>query len=341
MKTLVTGATGLVGHFLVEQLLKKNTEVRAFCLPGEDRQNIDGMDIEIVEGDLRDEASVKRAVKGVKRIFHVAAAVTTWVPPGNRSSYHINTLGTRYLADAALANDVEQFIFTSTCSVLGPPLEPGRMTNERDFFMMWNIRDHYIRSKVAAMQEVWRAGARGLSTRVVYPSSPIGPGDFVPGPWGKMLLRLQEGKMPVVVDGPNNWVDARDCARGHILASEKGENGEDYIICGENRTMEEAVNIVSEFLGKEPPKMKIPTGVAKVLGFTLETVANQLPKPFEPPFTGGQLSMAEKYMHGFDGSKARKKLGYKPEFSIQDTLRDSYAYFEGWSSDRINAAVGM
>lgn len=341
MKTLVTGATGLVGHFLVEQLLEEGTAVKAFCLPREDRQNVEGQDIEIAEGDLRDEASVKRAMKGVDRVFHVAAMVNTWVPPGDRMNYHVNTLGTRHLLDAALhSGKVKQFVFTSTCSVLGPPLEAGRMTNERDFFMMWNIRDHYIRSKVAAMQEVYRFGARGLPVRVVYPSSPIGPGDFVPGPWGKMLLRIQQGKMPVVVDGPNNWVDARDCARGHLLVSKKGKDGEDYIICGENRTVEEAVGIVSEFLGKTPPKLKIPTGVAKVVGLGIETLSNQWLK-FEPPFTGGQLSMAEKYMHGFDGSKAQRELGYKPQFSLQDTLRDTYAYFENWPSDRIDKAVGM
>lgn len=339
MKTLVTGATGLVGHFLVEQLLDKGVDVKAFCLPREDRQNIDGFDIEIAEGDLRDEASVKKAMKGVNRVFHVAALVNTWVAPGDRITYNINTLGTRHLLDAAIHGKVEKFVFTSTCSVLGPPLEGGRMTNERDFFMMWNIRDHYIRSKVAAMQEVWKYGAMGLDVRVCYPSSPIGPGDFVPGPWGKLLLRISQGKMPVLVDGPNNWVDARDCARGHILAMEKGKKGEDYIICGENRTMEEAVTLVSSFLGKEPPKLKIPTGVAKVVGIGLEAVSNSFIKK-EPPFTGGQLSMAEKYMNGFDGSKARKELGYSPQYSLDDTMRDTFAYFENWSSERIDKAVG-
>ena len=168
----------------------------------------------------------------------------------------------------------------------------------------------------------------GLPVVIVNPSTPIGPRDIKPTPTGRMILEAAAGRMPAFVDTGLNVVHVDDVARGHLLAFERGEIGERYILGGTNMTLAEILGVIAELVGRPPPRVKIPHDLILPLAFGVEAWARlRGPGAPEPFVTVDGIKMAKKRMF-FTSLKAEAALGYSAR-PPRDALADAVAWFRG------------
>jgi dihydroflavonol-4-reductase len=229
MTTLVTGATGFVGSHVARQLVSAGHSVRVLVRPASNLRSLEGLPIERAEGDLRDCVSLGRAMKGVRRVFHVAADYRLWTRHPEEI-YESNVEGTRLLFEAARSAGVERVVYTSTVATIAVPGAAGSLPNEETRATLNQMVGHYKRSKFLAELEAIKAAAAGLPVVIVNPTAPVGPGDWKPTPTGRIILDFLNGKMPAYVDTGLNVVAVEDVAAGHLLAAERGRIGERYIL---------------------------------------------------------------------------------------------------------------
>jgi len=207
MTTLVTGASGFLGSHVTRQLVSRGEDVRVLLRPSSTNRAIADLSLEYVTGDLRDPASVARAMQGARRVFHVAADYRLWARR-KQDIYDSNVGGTKNLLDAAVRAGVEQFIYTSTVATIAVdrPQLPDESTDAR----LEEMVGHYKRSKWMAEQEVLKAAKAGLPAIVVMPTTPVGPWDWKPTPTGKIILDFLNGKMPGYVETGLNFVGVEE-----------------------------------------------------------------------------------------------------------------------------------
>jgi len=236
MTTLVTGAAGFLGSHVTRQLVARGDEVRVLLRASSTNRAIADLSLEYVTGDLRDPASLDRAMKGIKRVFHVAADYRLWARR-KQDIYDSNVGGTKNLLAAAKRAGVEQLIYTSTVATIA--VDRPQLPNEFTDAKLEEMVGHYKRSKWMAEREVLNAAKSGLPVIVAMPTTPIGPWDWKPTPTGKIVLDFLNGKMPGYVKTGLNFVGVEECAAGHLLISEKGKIGERYLLGGENLTLKE------------------------------------------------------------------------------------------------------
>ncbi|MGH6821770.1 MAG: hopanoid-associated sugar epimerase, partial [Methylocella sp.] len=236
MTTLITGATGFVGSAVLRRLLNAGHAVRALARPGSLQRNIEGLNIEVVTGDLRDPATLKQAVSGCRALFHVAADYRLWAP-NPQEIYTSNVTGTRNLLLAAAEAGIGRIVYTSSVATLGINAD-GSPADEETPAALSDMIGHYKRSKFLAEAEVRRlAMDQGLPVVIVNPSAPIGPRDVKPTPTGRTVLDAARGRMPAYVDTGLNVVHVNDVAQGHLDAFQRGRVGERYILGGENMSL--------------------------------------------------------------------------------------------------------
>jgi len=228
MRALVTGAAGFVGSWVVKELLREGIEVRAFVRPQSDLRNLQGLQVELAYGDLRQRESVDRAVRGCQMLFHVAAFYSAREADAPLL-YEINVGGTRNVLEAALEAGVEKVVHTSTIGTIGRPAKGG-LPDESVAFNLWDTASHYVKSKYLAERLALAMARRGLPVVVVNPCAPVGPGDLKPSPTGRRIVDYLRGKIPPYPEGGINFIAVEDVARGHLLAAEKGRVGERYIL---------------------------------------------------------------------------------------------------------------
>ena len=321
MKTLVTGATGLVGSSLVRELLKDNVEVRVLIRETSDTRNIDGLDVERAYGDIRDTESMKAALKGCDTFYQTAALIAFWVP-NSKIFYDINVEGAKTALNAALEQEVEKVVYTSTMWAIGAH-GADTPANEDAEFNGWKTGDHYVRSKYLGEVEAQKICKQGLPLVIVNPAGVIGVRDIKPTPSGKMIVDVINKKMPGYIDGGMNLVDVEDVARGHILAAQKGRIGERYILGNENMSIRDYLGLIGEVSGVKPPRLKIPYPLAIMLGYGYQLVSNITKKP--PVLTAPMVRMGSKYAY-FDSSKAVNELGF-PQTPIKTTVEKAVNWF--------------
>ncbi len=331
MTTLVTGATGFVGSAVARALLDRGHRVRALVRAGGDRRNVEGLELELVEGDLDDADSLERAVAGCRHLFHVAADYRLWVPDPQRMHAR-NVEGTRKLMQAAQRAGVERIVYTSSVAVLGL-LPGGEPADEDTPSSLGDMIGAYKRSKFQA-EEVVRELVRtdGLPAVVVNPSAPIGPRDVKPTPTGRMVLDAATGRMPAYVDTGLNVVHVDDVAEGHLLALERGAVGARYVLGGENMSLREILEEVARIAGRRAPRVRLSPGVLEPVAHVFEAWARRFGG--EPRVTLDALRMARKRMY-FKSDKARRELGYAPR-AAELALRDAVDWFrrEGYAGAR-------
>jgi len=322
-KALVTGAAGFIGSHVVDQLTAKGIDVRAAVLPNERTHNIDHYQPEIVRGDMLDKDFVKEIVKDVDTVFHLAAVYATWMPDW-KPLWEVNMQGSRNVLWACMnAKNVKKVVYTSSLSAIG--LLPGRAaSNETTPFNQYDALP-YILSKYLSQQEALDFAEQGLNLTVVNPAFPFGPGDVAPTPTGGIIMKMIEGGARFSFPGGFNLVDVRDVAAGHILAAEKGRQGEKYILGNENVTGEEFSKICAEILGKSDRVIPLPgmlvEGGAQLAQFIADNITHS--KPYIIP---KELKYASQFAF-MDCNKARKELGYNPR-DVRISLRDSIAWFQ-------------
>ena len=254
MTTLVTGAAGFLGSHVTRQLVARGEEVRVLMRASSSNRAISDLPLEYVTGDLRDPASLERAMKGVQRVFHVAADYRLWAKR-SQDIYDSNVGGTKNLLAAAKAAGVSQLIYTSTVATIA--VDRPELPNEFTDSKLEEMIGHYKRSKWMAEQEALKAAKEGLPVVVAMPTTPVGPWDWKPTPTGKIILDFLNGKMPGYVETGLNFVGAEECAAGHLLVAERGKVGERYMLGAENLTLKEMLDTLAKITNLPAPGMKI------------------------------------------------------------------------------------
>lgn len=301
--TLVTGASGFIGWHVARLLTERGQKVRALVRP---TSTLRELEVEQVAGDLRDAASLDRAVAGCERVFHVAADYRLWARH-SKELYESNVEGTRNLLEAARKHGVERFVYTSTVGCIGVPR--GGLGDETVPVTLGEMSGAYKRSKFLAERVALEFAALGFPVVVVNPTAPVGDHDVKPTPTGKIVLDFLKGAMPAFIDTGLNLVDVRDAAEAHLLASERGRPGERYIVGCENLTLAEILQKLARLTGTAAPRMKLPYAVAYAAGVMTTGWARVTGNPPRAPLDA--VRMAKKKMF-VSTDKARRALGFAP-----------------------------
>lgn len=322
MKAFVTGATGFIGSNVVRALLKRGVKVCVLVRPNANRNNLVGLDVELVEGDLLDFDSLRRGMYGCEQVYHVGALYSFWVRP-RRLIYDVNVEGTRNVLQAAMDAKMEKVVYTSSVAALGLR-EDGQPADETTPVSFKNIIGDYKKSKYLA-EQVTLEFAQDLPVVIVNPSFPVGPGDIKPTPTGQTILDFLNRKMPAYVDTGMNVVDVEDVALGHLLAAEKGRVGERYILGGENLTMKQLLHLLAEITGLPAPRFRLPYYPILAMSFLNAGFCTLFPS-CTPRMTPQTIRMSRHLMF-FDPSKAVEELGF-PQTPARDALGKAVAWFE-------------
>jgi dihydroflavonol-4-reductase len=321
MDALVTGGTGFIGANLVRELLSAGATVRVLARSSSDRRALAGLPVEVREGDLLDPASLRHAVVGVSRVFHVAADYRLWVrdPP---LLYRANVEGTRAVLEAAAEAGAGRIVHTSSVGALGIPRD-GTPGTEETPVSLDHMVGPYKRSKYLAEQVAMELAAKGAPVVIVNPSAPVGPWDVKPTPTGQMIVDFMRGKMFATLDTGLNLVHVRDVARGHLLAAERGRVGQRYILGNANLSLAAIGTLLAEITGRQAPRLRVPYAVAWCTSLCTEVVARVRGGPPAIPLTA--VRMARKRMY-FSAAKAVRELGV-PSTDVRVALRDAVEWF--------------
>jgi dihydroflavonol-4-reductase len=306
MTTLVTGAAGFLGSHVARQLVARGESLRVLMRPSSNNRAISDLPLEYVTGDLRDAASLDRAMNGAKRVFHVAADYRLWAK-NPQEIYDSNVGGTRNLLTAAKKASVDQVIYTSTVATIA--VDRPELPNETTDTKLDEMIGHYKRSKWMAEQEVLRAAKEGLPAIVAMPTTPVGPWDWKPTPTGKIILDFLNGKMPGYVETGLNFVGVEECAAGHLLVSERGKTGERYLLGAENLTLKDLLDALARITGLRAPSMKIPHGVALGVAYVESAFSRLIGKEPQIPVEGVKIAQHKMFV---DCSRAQRELGFQP-----------------------------
>src|SRR5215471_8465660 len=305
MTTLVTGAAGFLGSHVARQLVARGEDVRVLMRPSSSNRAISDLPLEYVTGDLRDARSLERAMKGVQRVFHVAADYRLWAKR-SQDIYDSNVGGTKNLLAAAKRAGVEQLIYTSTVATIA--VDRPELPNESTDAKLEEMVGHYKRSKWMAEREALQAAKEGLPVIVAMPTTPVGPWDWKPTPTGKIILDFLNGKMPGYVETGLNFVGVEECAAGHLLVAEKGNVGERYLLGAENLTLKELLDTLAKITGLPAPSMKIPHGLALGVAYAETAFSRLIGREPQIPVEGVRIAQ---HLMFVDCSRARRELGFQ------------------------------
>jgi dihydroflavonol-4-reductase len=339
---LVTGASGFIGSSVVRALLGRGVHVRALIEPGRGDDNLVGLPVERVVGDIRDQVTVDKAVDGIPTVFHLAAVYRFWAADPNLF-YDVNVGGTMNVLRAATRAECRRLVYTSTVATLGVA-ENGIPASEQSLVHFEHLFGHYKRSKYLAEHEVLRAGASGLPVVLVHPTFPVGEGDSAPTPTGRTIVEFLNGRIPAYVDTALNVVHVDDVARGHVLAAEAGRQGHSYILGGENMSLRVLLATLAEICGLAAPRVRLHPRLVLPIVRTAEWAEAAVLRR-EPTLPSEPVRMATTRME-YDDSRARTELGY-PSVPAREALVRAvrwyleHGYVKPSRAKRIRRAPGL
>jgi len=306
LKAFVTGATGFLGSHVARVLADQGADLRLLVRPTSNLKNLQGLKAETATGDLRDSASLEKAVSGCDSVFHVAADYRLWVRDPNEM-YRSNVEGTRSILEAARRNGVRRVVYTSSVATIGFRTD-GQPADEDSPVSLAHMIGYYKRSKFMAEQVAMEAGRSGMEVVTVNPTTPIGEQDVKPTPTGRIVVDFMKRKFPAYVETGLNLVDVRECARGHVAAYEKGRTGERYILGGEDLTLKQILDKLGQITGLPSPKVKLPYLFAFAAGVVDEAITGMILRR-EPRATVDTVRMGKKKMFA-SSAKAERELGW-------------------------------
>lgn len=318
---LITGAAGFVGSAVARALCAQHVRLRVIVRDESARGNLDGLDAEIVTGDLRDRGMVDQAMHGIRHVFHVAADYRLWAP--NPADIIANNLAmTRNVMEAALAAGVERIVYTSSVATIPPA--PGGVADETADSDRYAPVGAYKQSKLAAERLVNdMVATRGLPAVIVNPSTPIGPRDIKPTPTGRIIVEAASGRMPAYVDTGLNLAHVDDIAAGHLAALNHGRIGERYILGGQDVALGEMLNEIARQTGSRGPVGRLPAGPLMPLAW-LNEIRCRLTGD-EPFLTLDGLRMARQPMY-YSSAKAQGELDYRAR-DWREAVADALDWF--------------
>jgi dihydroflavonol-4-reductase len=321
MIVAVTGATGHIGANLVRSLLARKHRVRALVF--EHTRGIDGLDVEVVKGDIRDPATLERAFSGAEVVYHLAAIISLsmndW--PVLEST---NVQGTHNVVEACLKCGVRRLVhFRSIHAVSQEPMNTP-VDELRPLVDSFDCPP-YDRSKAAGEREVRQGIEQGLDSVILNPTGVIGPHDYQLSFFGEVLLLMAQGKLPALVEGGFDWVDARDVAEAAIHAEEMAPTGAKYLLSGKWASVRELAKMVEEIAGTPAPRLVVPTWMART-GAPIMTAFSQMTGK-RPLYTSASIRALYTCNSNISHDRATSELGYHPR-PIKETLADTLLWFQ-------------
>jgi dihydroflavonol-4-reductase len=318
---VVTGATGHIGTTLIRKLITRKEKVRAVVMPGEDITPLKGLEIEIIQGDVRDSGSLKQAFEGANLVYHLAGVIS--ILPGNKNLLTgVNVIGTQNVVEACLKSGVKRLIYTSSIHAVKESPQ-GTCIDESCPYDPASVLGDYAKSKAQATLEVKKGIQRGLDAVIVCPTGVIGPYDYKISEMGNLFQRFLKKKMKICVSGAYDFVDVRDVAEGHILAGLKGRTGEGYILSGERISIPKLFSLLENITGIKAPGFQVPSWLARTAGI-LATPYYLLSKT-KPLFTAYSIDVLNSNSL-VSSEKARRELGFSAR-SIRDSVIDTITWF--------------
>lgn len=318
----ITGATGFIGSAVARKLIRDGCQVRALVRPGSPRFHLRGLDLDFVEGDIRDAQSIRRAMTGIRSVFHLAADYRLWALDRNEI-FLSNVEGTRIVMQEARRAGVERVVYTSSVATLGLRLN-GSPADETLALSQNDGIGAYKRSKIAAERLVETMVVNdGLPAVIVNPSTPIGPRDVRPTPTGRIVVEAARGHMPGFVNTGLNLVHVDDVAAGHVAAWKRGVIGERYILGGENVPLAGMLAEIARLTGRRPPRLRFPNAAIVPIAYLAESVARLTRR--EPFVTLDGIRMSKHRMY-FTAAKAERDLGFRAR-PYREALSDAIDWF--------------
>ena len=322
MLAFVTGATGFLGSHVARVLVENGANLRLLVRSSSDLRNLEGVPGEQVVGDLRDPSSFDNALYGCDALFHVAADYRIWVRDPDEM-YRSNVEGTRAILDSARKKRVRRTVCTSSVATMGF-IGDGSNADENSPVNLGDMIGPYKRSKFMAEQVALEASRNGMDVVVVNPTTPVGERDIKPTPTGRIVVDFLKKKFPAYVDTGLNLVDATECARGHVMALERGRRGERYILGGENLTLKQILDKLAAITGLPSPTVRVPHFVALGAAVVDELWTGRI-RGLEPRATIDAVQMGRKKMF-VNSAKAERELGWKT-VPVDASLRRAVDWF--------------
>lgn len=301
-RTLVTGATGFIGAHVVSLLVQRGDSVLALVRPAADTASLRQLGVDCVRGDVLDRRAVRRAMRDVERVFHLAGTTNLNLP--REVAFAVNVEGTRIVLEEALRAGVGRVTYTSSVAAIGPA-PAGEVADETAAWDAGRHRIPYVDAKHEAEVTAIRLIGRGLPLVIVNPATVMGAGDR--GRSSTTLVRRYlRRQIPAYVNGTLNVVGVEDVARGHLAADRLGVVGERYILGNRNYTLDRLFADLGRLSGVEPPAVKLPAPVALGLVSAAGRLpgAPRLPSPVE--IRAASLNWA------FSNRKAKRDLRWTP-----------------------------
>ena len=322
MRVFITGATGFVGSHVARAYAEEGAQLRLLTRSSSRLAAVEGLDAEIVQGDLRNAAALRSVVRDCDAVVHVAADYRLWVRDP-AEMYAANVEGTRELLRIAREEGVGRFVYTSSVATMGFRSD-GTIVDEESPVSLGSMIGHYKRSKYLAELEAIQAAQAGQHIMILNPTTPIGAGDAKPTPTGRIVVDFLNRKFPAYVDTGLNLVDVDEVARMHYVALERGVAGERYILGGENLSLKQILDKMAAMTGLPSPTMKVPHSVAMGFAFFDEWITGRL-RGREPRATVEAVRMGKKKMFA-SSAKAQAGLGFKI-VSVDPAIRAAMDWF--------------
>ena len=320
-RVAVTGASGHIGANLVRELLGRGYEV--VTLIRQTSLALEGLEVIKVDGDVLDIQSLRRAFKGVEQVYHLAAYIS--IQSGDNEKLElINIEGTRNVLEACRSEGVSTLVHFSSIHAL--ELEPLDRPVTEENPLLGKRTGHggdYDYSKAQAERLVRENDCSSLGTRIIYPTAVLGPNDFKQSLFGQAILKMAQGRLPALVAGGFNWVDARDVAWGAIEAAEKGADKNRYLLSGHYLSMSEVAAIIAELTGVAAPRLTCPTWLAGLFAPLMSGWARL--SGSAPLYTRDSLAAlsTNKVM---SHARASRELAYQPR-PFRESMADSLHFY--------------
>jgi dihydroflavonol-4-reductase len=322
VRIFITGATGFVGGHVARRYAAEGASLRLLTRQTSRLDSLDGIDAEMVTGDLREPEKLRSAISGCDALVHVAADYRLWVRDPEQM-YAANVGGTRELLKLAREVGVPRVVYTSSVATMGFKAD-GTIVNEETPVALADMIGHYKRSKFLGEQEAIQAAKAGQHVMVLNPTTPIGSGDAKPTPTGRIIVDFLNKQFPAYVDTGLNLVDVDEVARMHVIALDRGTPGERYILGGENLTLKQILDRMSAITGLPSPTMKVPHAVAMAFAFFDENITGKL-RGKEPRATVEAVRMGKKMMFA-SSAKAERELGFQI-LPVYNAMRSAIEWF--------------
>jgi dihydroflavonol-4-reductase len=319
---IVTGATGHIGNVLVRELVARSNTVRALIMPNDDLHPLEGVDTQIVYGDVTDLQSLEKAFAGAETVFHLAGIVTI-MPRMRKVLEQVNVNGMRNVISACRTTGVRRLVYTSSIHAIAEPPH-GTVIDESCKFDPDHVLGDYAWSKALAtlilLDEVKKGG---LDAVVCCPTGIIGPWDFAMSNIGQLIMDFASGQLKSYVKGAYDFVDVRDVANGLILAAEKGQSGRHYIFSGAQVQVPELMQELATDTGYPAPTYEIPHGIARAAGVLASVYYRLLRR--KAVFTAYSIDVLRSNSQ-VSSARSRKELGFTIR-PWQESIKDHVRWF--------------